>query len=201
MFQFRDRRVLGEYACWVGDEVGFVVAAESEEIADEALGLIDVDWEVLPFVLDPIEAMKQDAPLVHQDLLTSNVLPPDPTGGDDVFVDKGDVDADFERADVVVEGTSIHHNATQGSMDNWCCLVEWKTDQVTVWSNSYAADQLRMHICEMLDLPLHKVRAISSYVGGQFGRCDTGDQPFFLFTALLSRKTDRPVEVQAQPSR
>ncbi|MGO9307866.1 MAG: xanthine dehydrogenase family protein molybdopterin-binding subunit [Spirochaetia bacterium] len=194
MFQFRDRRVLGEHACWVGDEVGFVVAAESEEIADEALRLIDVDWEVLPFVLDPIAAMKPDAPLVHPVLRASNVLPPDPTGGDDVFVDKGDVEADFARADVVVEGTSVHHNATQGSMDNWCCLVEWKTDQVTVWSNSYAADQLRMHISEMLELPLHKVRAISSYVGGQFGRCDTGDQPFFLFTALLARKTGRPVK-------
>ena len=47
-FRFRDRRVLGEYACWVGDDVGFVVAAESEEIADEALRLIEVDWEVLP---------------------------------------------------------------------------------------------------------------------------------------------------------
>ena len=194
MFQFRDRRVLGEYASWVGDDVGFVVAAESEEIADEALRLIDVDWEVLPFVLDPIEAMKADAPLVHQDLLTTNVMAPDPTGGDDVFVVKGDVEADLARAEVVVEGRSVHHNATQGSMDNWCCLVEWKSDQVTVWSNSYAADQLRMHISQMLDLPLHRVRAIASYVGGQFGRCDTGDQPFFLFTALLSKKTGRPVK-------
>jgi xanthine dehydrogenase molybdenum-binding subunit len=194
MFQFRDRRVLGEYASWVGDDVGFAVAAESEEIADEALRLIDVEWEVLPFVLDPIEAMKKDAPLVHQDLLTSNVLPPDPTGGEDVFVVKGDVEADFASADVVIEAKSVHHNATQGSMDPWCCLVEWKSDQLTVWSNSYAADQLRMHISQMLDLPLHRVRAIASYIGGQFGRCDTGDQPFFLFTALLSKKTGRPVK-------
>jgi CO/xanthine dehydrogenase Mo-binding subunit len=194
MFQFCDRRVLGEYASWFGDDLGFAVAAESEEIADEALRLIDVEWEVLPFVLDPIEAMKPDAPLVHQDLLTSNIMPPDPTGGEDVFEVKGDVEADFKRADVVVEARSVHHNATQGSMDNWCCLVEWKSDQVTVWSNSYAADQLRMHISQMLDLPLHRVRAIASYVGGQFGRCDTGDQPFFLFTALLSKKTGRPVK-------
>ncbi|HTX71558.1 MAG TPA: xanthine dehydrogenase family protein molybdopterin-binding subunit [Rectinemataceae bacterium] len=194
MFQFRDRRVLGEYAAWVGDDLGFVVAAESEEIAEEALRLIEVDWEILPFVLDPLEAMKEGAPLVHQDLLTSNVLGPDPTGGEDVFVVKGDVEAELRSAEVVVEGTSVHHNATQASMDNWCCLVDWKSDQVTVWSNSYAADQTRMHLSQMLDLPLHKVRAISSYVGGQFGRCDTGDQPFFLFTALLSQKTGRPVK-------
>jgi CO/xanthine dehydrogenase Mo-binding subunit len=80
MFQFRDRRVLGEYACWVGDEMGFAVAAESEEIADEALRLIDVDWEILPFVLDPIEAMKAEAPLVHQDLFTTPRRAPWTTG-------------------------------------------------------------------------------------------------------------------------
>jgi CO/xanthine dehydrogenase Mo-binding subunit len=194
MFPFRDRRVLGEYACWVGDEMGIAVAAESEETADEALKLIDIEWELRPFVLDPIDAMKNDAALVHPDLYTTNVLPPDPTGGPDIFENKGDVDADFKKADVVIEGDSIFHNATQGAMDNWCCLAQWKADQLTVWSNSYAVDQTRMHISEMLGLPLHKVRAISSYVGGQFGKGDTGDQPFFLVTSLLAMKTGRPVK-------
>jgi CO/xanthine dehydrogenase Mo-binding subunit len=194
MFPFRDRRVLGEYACWVGDEMGIAVAAESEETADEALKLIDMEWELRPFVLDPIDAMKNDAALVHPDLYTTNVLPPDPTGGPDIFENKGDVDADFKKADVVIEGDSIFHNATQGAMDNWCCLAQWKADQLTVWSNSYAVDQTRMHISEMLGLPLHKVRAISSYVGGQFGKGDTGDQPFFLVTSLLAMKTGRPVK-------
>ena len=115
-------------------------------------------------------------------------------GGPDVFVDKGNVDEAFPQADVVVEGDSTFHNAHQGAMDNWCCLVEWKEDQLTVWSNSYGADQTRMHISEMLGLPLHKVRAITSYVGGQFGKGDTGDQPFFLVTSLLAMKTGRPVK-------
>ncbi|MCM2323184.1 MAG: molybdopterin-dependent oxidoreductase [Oligoflexia bacterium] len=191
---FRDRRVLGDYARWVTDEVGAVVAAESEEIAEEALKLIEVDWEVLPFVLDPLEAMKPGAPSVHPEISPSNILPKDEVGGSDVFVDRGNIDKAFAEADAVVEGTSIHHNATQASLDNWCCLVDWTDEQLTVVSNSYEADQSRMHISEMLDLPLHKVRIISSYVGGQFGRGDTGDQPFFLFTALLSKKTGRPVK-------
>jgi CO/xanthine dehydrogenase Mo-binding subunit len=93
-----------------------------------------------------------------------------------------------------VEAVSVHHNATQASLDNWCCLVDWKDDKLTVMSNSYEADQSRMHISQMLGLPLNKVRVISSYVGGQFGRGDTGDQPFFLFTALLSKKSGRPVK-------
>jgi xanthine dehydrogenase molybdenum-binding subunit len=191
---FKDRRVLGDYACWVGDEVGAVVAAESEAIAEQALRLLQVDWEVLPFVLDPLEAMKPGAPLIHPEIAPHNVLPKDPVGGGDVFVDKGDVDRGLAEAEVVVEGTSIHHNATQASLDNWCCVVEWKAEQLTVWSNSYEADQSRMHISQMLGLPQNQVRVISSYVGGQFGRGDTGDQPFFLFTALLAKRTGRPVK-------
>ena len=194
MFPFRDRRVLGEYASWVGDEMGIAVAAETEEIADQALKLIDIEWETRPFVLDPIEAMRKDAPLVHPDLTTSNILKPDPRGGPDIFEDRGNVDEAFKNAEVIVEGSSTFHNATQGSMDNWCCVMQWKADQLTAWSNHYAADQLRMHISEMLGLPLHKVRAIASYVGGQFGRGDTGDQPFFLVTGLLAMKTGRPVK-------
>ena len=192
--RFRDRRVLGDYACWVGEELGAVVAAESEEIAEEAIRLIEVDWEVLPFVLDAYEAMKPGAPVVHPDIAPDNVMPEDPVGGLNVFVNKGDLDRGLAEAEVVVEGTSTYHNATQNSLDNWCCMVEWRDDQLTVWSNSYETDQSRMHISQMLDLPLHKVRVVSPYVGGQFGRGDSGDQPFFLFTALLAKKTGRPVK-------
>lgn len=191
---YRDRRVLGDHAFWATDEVGAVVAAETEQIAEEALGLIRVEWEVLPFVLDPIAAMGSGAPVLHPEIAPRNILPKDNVGGSDVFVDKGDADKGFRQAEVVVEAKSVHHNATQASLDNWCCLVDWKSDKLTVLSNSYEADQSRMHISQMLDLPLNKVRVISSYVGGQFGRGDTGDQPFFLFTALLSRKAGRPVK-------
>lgn len=192
--RYRDRRVLGGKACWVGDEVGAVVAAESEEAAEEALRLIRVDWEILPFVLDPLEAMEPGAPVIHPEIASGNTMPPDTVGGPDVFLDKGDVEKALAGAEVIVEGRSVHHNATQGSLDPWCCVVEWKDGRLTMWSNSYEADQSRMHIATMLDLPLNRIRVVSSYVGGQFGRGDTGDQPFFLFTALLARRTGRPVK-------
>ena len=192
--RFRDRRVLGDTAHWVGDDLGVVVAAETEEAAEEALRLVEVEWEVLPFVLDPVEAMKPGAPAVHPDIAPNNILPADAVGGDDVFLDKGDVEGGFSRSDVVVETDAVYHNATQCSLDNWCCLVKWDEDKLTCWSNSYEADQSRMHISQMLGLPLHKVRVISPFVGGQFGRGDTGEQPFFLFTALLARRTGRPVK-------
>jgi xanthine dehydrogenase molybdenum-binding subunit len=192
--RFRDRRVLGDTAYWSGDDVGVVVAAESEAVAEEALRLIKVDWEVLPFVLDALEAMKPGAPVVHPEIAPNNVLPPESVGGPDVYLSKGDLERGFAEAEVVAEATCTYHNATQGSLDNWCCLVTWDEDRLTCWSNSYETDQTRMHISQMLELPLHKVRVISSFVGGQFGRGDTGDQPFFLFTALLARRTGRPVK-------
>jgi len=191
---YKDRRVLGDRACWFGDEVGAVVAAESDEIAEEALGLIDVEWEVLPFVLDPVEAMKPGAPLVHPEITKNNVMPADEVGGEDVFMVRGDVEAGFAEAEHVMEVASTHHNATHCSLDNWCCVVDWTGDRVLVYSNSYEPDQSRMFMSQMLDLPIHKVAVISSYVGGQFGRADTGDQPFFLCSAVLSKRTGRPVK-------
>lgn len=192
--KFMDRRVLGDYACWAGDDVGAVVAAETEAIAEEAIRLLEVEWEKLPFVLDPLKAMEPGAPIIHPDTSPSNVLPEDSIGGPDVFVKRGSIDQGFAQAEVVVEAKSIHHNPTQGSLDNWCCLAKWDQDKLTICSNSYEADQSRMHISQMLEMPMHKVRVISNYVGGQFGRCDTGDQPFFLFTALLAKRTGRPVK-------
>jgi CO/xanthine dehydrogenase Mo-binding subunit len=148
----------------------------------------------LPFVLDPREAMRPGAPVLHPQIAEHNVLPPDPIGGPDIFLRKGDVEQGFAVADVVIEMDTSHHNPTQGSLDPWCCVAEWEHDRLTVFSNSYAADQTRMHVSQMLELPIHKVRVISKYVGGQFGRGDTGDQPFFLFTALLAKKAGRPVK-------
>ncbi|MBI5209738.1 MAG: xanthine dehydrogenase family protein molybdopterin-binding subunit [Elusimicrobia bacterium] len=192
--RFRDRRVLGDTAHWVGDDLGVVVAAETEAAAEEALRLVKIEWEVLPFVLDPLEAMKPGAPPVHPEVTPNNVLPADPVGGGDVFLTKGDAERGLAQAEVVAEATSVYHNATQCSLDNWCCLVTWDDDKLTCWSNSYEADMSRMHISQMLDLPLHKVRVVSPFVGGQFGRGDTGEQPFFLFTALLAKRTGRPVK-------
>jgi len=174
--------------------VGVAIAAESEQIAELALKLVEVEWQQLPYVMDPIAAMKDGAPVIHPQIAEKNVLPFDPVGGPDCFLLKGDTDKGFAEADVVLEMDTDHHNPTQGSLDPWCCMVEWQDEHLTVVSNSYATDQTRMHMSQMLDLPLNNIRVVSQYVGGQFGRADTGDQPFFIFTALLAKKAGRPVK-------
>jgi xanthine dehydrogenase molybdenum-binding subunit len=196
---FRDRRILSDYVCWVGDEAGVVVAADSERIADQALRSIDVEWEVLPFVLDPIEAMKPGAPVVHPEIAPGNVLPPDPVGGPDMFVKNpsfpdADIERSFAHADVVAEATSTYHNANHCSLDNWCCVAEWKGDKLTIWSNSYEADQTRMFVSQTLGIPLNSVRIVVTYVGGSFGRGAVGDRSFFILTAILAKRTGRPVK-------
>ena len=121
--KFRDRRVLGDYATWAGDEVGVAVAADTEQIAEQALRLVEVEWEPLPFVLDPLAAMQPGAPVLHPEIAEHNVLPPDPVGGPDVFLSKGDVEQGFAAAEVVLEMDTSHHNPTQGSLDPWCCVA------------------------------------------------------------------------------
>jgi CO/xanthine dehydrogenase Mo-binding subunit/NADPH-dependent glutamate synthase beta subunit-like oxidoreductase/CO/xanthine dehydrogenase FAD-binding subunit len=190
----RDRRVLSDRVAWAGDEAGAVVAAESEEIAGEALRLLKVEWEELPFVLRPEDALAEGAPLIHPEINpANNLFPVAEDTQEDIFYERGDVDAGFAAADVILEVSSRHHRADHGCLDTRGCLVRWKGDKLTCWTNLYQADQTRMHIAEMLDLPLNKVRVVCPYVGGSFGRGNVGDQIFFIFTAILARRTGRPV--------
>ncbi|MDD5590717.1 MAG: xanthine dehydrogenase family protein molybdopterin-binding subunit [Dehalococcoidales bacterium] len=211
----KDKRVLSDHVCWVGDEAGIVVAAESEAIAEQALRSIEVEWEVLPHVLDPRESMKPDAPIIHPEINPDgNVLPWDshagphiesnvPTtfGGEEVedrgphiLAKRGDVEKAFMEAEVIVENTSHYNAPTQNALDAWCCCLAWEGDKLVLWSNSYEANQTKLFLSDMFEMPLNKIRCVSPYVGGSHGRSDTGEQPFYLYTALLAKKTGRPVK-------
>ena len=190
-----DRRILAPTATWAGDKFGVAVAAESEAKATEALRLLDIDWEELPFVLKPGEALAEDAPVIHPEINPEgNVLPCEPIGGAQCFVDKGDVDAVWSDCDVVFEIGSHYHRANHSVLDTRGCFAYWKNDQLIFYTNYYQADQTRMYLAQMLDLPLNKVRVINPYAGAQFGRCNAGEQPFFVTVALLAKRTGRPVK-------
>ena len=190
----KDTRVLEDTARWVGDDVGAVVAADSQEILEKALELIEVEWEQLPFVLDRYEAKKLGAPIIHPEVNpTSNVIPGDDFSGADVFFDKGDVAGGFAKADVVVEVAAQHNLSDHSCLDTRGCLMLWEGGKLSCWTNYYAADQTRMHLSHMLKVPMQDVRVMVPFVGGNFGRCNMGEQPFFLLTAILARRTGRPV--------
>lgn len=191
---YKDRRILSNHVCWVGDEAGVVVAAESEDIADQALKLLDIEWDILPFVLDPEEAMKPGAPVIHPEINPEgNKIPTSPYSESDTFINKGDVEKALEEADAVVTVTSHYHNAEHACLGTRGCLMTWEGGELTCWTSYYQADQTRMHITQMLGLTLDKVRVINPYIGGSFGRGNMGEQGFFIFTALLAKKTGRPI--------
>lgn len=190
-----DRKVLGDRALWVGDELGVAIAAETVEIAEEALKLVDVEWDVLPFAIGIEDALKPDAPILHPEMdSSSNYLPHKGFFGPELVSDRGNVDKAFDEADIVLETVCTYSNPQQCSLDYWNCMVDWGKDQIIVVSDSYEADQTRMYFHDMLGVPLKDIRVISPFEGGQFGRADTGEQPFFIIAALMSKKTGRPVK-------
>ena len=192
---YRDRKVLGDTAYWAGDEVGVVVAAETQAAAEEALRALEVEWEERPFVLDMWKALEPSAPIVHPEINPDgNLFPPQEPLTGPVFLDRGDIDKGLAEADVIVELETSYHNPDHGCLDTRGCIASWAGDQLTCWTSFYQADQTRMSLATMLEVPLHHVRVMNPYIGGNFGRGNQGDQPFLIFTALLARKCGgRPV--------
>ncbi len=191
---YKDRRILSDRVCWVGDEAGVVVVAETAAIAEDALKMLDVDWEVLPFVLDPLEALDPNAPVIHPEVNPDgNKIPTSPYSESDVFINRGDAGKALSEAEIAIEARSLYHNAEHGCLGTRGCLMTWEKDQLTCWTSHYQADQTRMHITQMLGLRMDKVRVINPYIGGSFGRGNVGEQGYFIFTALLAMRTGRPI--------
>ncbi|MDO4621479.1 MAG: molybdopterin-dependent oxidoreductase [Eubacteriales bacterium] len=190
-----DRHVLSDTAQWVGDEMGCAIAGETVEAVEEAMKLLDIEWEVLPFCLTIEDAMKPDAPVLHPDINPdNNFIPNYPMWGPDTNVNWGDVDKACEEADVVVEVSCDYKNPQQCALDYWNCMCDWsRKDELLMICDSYAVDQSRIFLRDMLGLPMKDIRVITPYEGGQHGRANTGEQMFFLASALMSRKVERPV--------
>ena len=191
------------------DEVGYygqevaAVAADSIDIAIEALGLIEVEYEVLPAVFDPEEAMKPGAPVVPSldqvDLSVSRAPHRRPVQnvfeGTPTVLQRGDVSRGFREAEVVVEGnfsTSFQFHAT---LETRCCIVSWDGDILTVHDSSQGVWQVRDDLSRSLGLPLAKIRVTSKYMGGGFGS-KAGAQRFLHYAGKLSILTGRPVRLE-----
>jgi CO/xanthine dehydrogenase Mo-binding subunit len=173
------------------------VAAINPYVAEGALGLIEVDYEELTPVVDVLEAMKPDAPLVHPNMYTEN-LPAEDAKPSNIFWymknSQGDVAAGFRQADVVLENTfrtqTVHHGyleprAAMASVD-----LEGK---VTVWSDNQGIFECRELVAGFMNLPLKDVKVIPTESGGAFG--GKSHQVISPICALLSRKTGRPVKI------
>lgn len=181
----RDKRAFDEKVRYVGDEVA-AVAAVSKKVAKEALKLIKVDYEKLPAVLDPEEAMKPDAPLIHEDKAKNIGWP--------TLAESGDVEAGFAEADHVFEETFRTPAQRHASLETHCCIASFDaTGKLTVWSPTQNQFHLRGHLAEYMDLPMSKVRVIKPYLGGGFG--SKLDMLVEHICALLAKMTGQPVRL------
>jgi CO/xanthine dehydrogenase Mo-binding subunit len=171
---------------FVGDEVA-LVAAESEALAEDALRLIRVEYEVLPAVFDAEEALQPGAPLVHAQ---GNLV-----GGRKLVLERGHVEQGLAQAARVFEDAFHTQMHAPVGMETRAALAEWEGERLTVWKTSravHAAD--RQTLARVLGLPLEQVRVICPNMGGGFGNKDEGR--LAVLVALLAREAGRPVRIE-----
>ncbi len=192
----RDNVLANEKALYRGHAIAGV-AATSPHVAEEALALIDVRYEVLPAVLTAPEGMRDDAALLHDDLKTSELG--EQTDRLSNLAEhfqhvKGDVESGFAEADVVVEREFNTETVHQGYIEPHNASALWnQDDRVHVWCSTQGAFAARDTIAQVLGLPVSQVRVVPMEIGGGFGgKINVYGEPV---AALLSRKTGHPVKI------
>ena len=183
------------------------VAADSPHIAEEALSLIQVEYELLPAVLDAKKAMEPGAPILHQRLFTSEGEFFRPGGLRDEDEDTepsnvashfvfqiGEPEQGFSQADVVVEREFYTRTVHQGYIEPHTATANWnRNGKITIWDSSQGQFAMRDFTALVLGIPVSQIKVIPMEIGGGFG----GKLHIYLepVAALLSKKTGHPVKV------
>jgi len=183
------------------------VAATSAHLAEEALGLIEIDYEILPVVLTAADAMQPDAPLLHEAMTTRSLAERFSRGTDTgvksnvashIQFQRGDLERGFAEADVVVEREFHTKTVHQGYIEPHTATAFWGEDggatgRLTVWTSSQGHFGIRGQTAAILGLPESRVKVVPMEIGGGFG----GKTVSYLepVAALLSRKAGRPVKL------
>ncbi len=173
------------------------VAATSPHIAEEACKLIEIDYEVLPHVLDVRGAMKSAAPLLHADLYTETAGEKSETPNNvasHLIAEEGDIEQGFAEAAIVIEREFTTQTVHQGYIEPHASVAEWKDDgQITIWTCTQGAFAVREQVAQILQHPISQVKVIPTEIGGGFG----GKISVYLepVAAVLARKTGRPIKI------
>ncbi|HLC30300.1 MAG TPA: xanthine dehydrogenase family protein molybdopterin-binding subunit, partial [Dehalococcoidia bacterium] len=178
----------------IGEPVA-AVAAVDRDTAEKALALIKVAYEELPAVFDPWEALKPDAPIIHEDLLSYMDVTPSQRYGNvrnEVRYAWGELETAFAEADLVHEETYATQAVHPAYMERRVALaVADASGKVTIWSSTKSPFIFRGPVAQTLGLPVSKVRMIAPTIGGDFG--GKGLPTVEPICALLARKSGRPV--------
>ncbi|MEL0063843.1 MAG: xanthine dehydrogenase family protein molybdopterin-binding subunit [Gammaproteobacteria bacterium] len=173
------------------------VAAVSERVAEEALELIEVSYEVLPHVMEIDDAMQADAPVLHEDMFTKG-LEEEPDKPSNVAtrteLKMGDIEAGFAEADVIVEREFKVSRAHQGYIEPHACTVRFdENGQSLIWCSTQGHFDVRALNSQLLGIELSRLKVIPAEIGGGFG----GKTTVYLepIALMLSRKSGKPVKM------
>jgi len=173
----------GRRILFAGEEVA-AVAATTPEIAEDALDLIEVRYDILPHVVDLEEARKPEAPKVY----AKGNLPSPSVGG------HGDVEAGFKAADAVVEGTYTTPVALHNALETHGAVARWEAGRLDVWASTQGVFGFRDDLVKFFKIPAASVRVQSEYLGGGFG-AKFGAGVTGVIVALLAKKALAPVKL------
>lgn len=178
----------------IGDRVA-VVAAETLEIANKALELIEVDYEILPAVFTAEEAIQDGAPVVHDETDVPGIKDAEHNVVTTLYAHLGNVDEAMASADHVFERVYRVQQVQQAHLEPHVCITYWDEDQcLVIRSGTQAAFHMRRVMASILGLPLKRIRVIKPRVGGAFGaKMDITVQDL---AAHLTMKTGRPVRME-----
>lgn len=196
--RYRDISVLAQDRVrFLGERVA-AVAADTLEQAENALDLIQVEYEELPAVFDPIAALQEGAPIVHPDVASYKGLPKPlehPTNRfvHDVFT-RGDVSVGFAQSDLVVENTFTVPRVHQAFLEPHCCVVRIdERERVQMWSPNKVPHGLKESMAQAFGIPKDRIRVNPVAIGGDFGGKGAPiDEPICY---LLAARAQRPVKM------
>jgi CO/xanthine dehydrogenase Mo-binding subunit len=173
------------------------VAAVNQHVAESAMELIKVDYEVLPPVMDVLKAMADDAPLIQEDLTTTDMgerTTKKSNIATHVQFTQGDIEKGFAEADVIVEQEFTNEMVHQGYLEPQTASAVWnESGEITIWTSTQGAFTARDALAPLLDVPVSAIKVVPMEIGGGFG----GKIPVYLepLAALLSKKTGRAVKM------
>lgn len=181
-------------ADWQGQPMGVAVCADTEQICERALRLVEIKWEVLPFILDWEEALEPGAPILHPDLRPdSNLL------WDDVQ-EFGNVAEGFAEADEIIEFREDCEEDVWAGVEGFVCVARWQGDYLEVWLHNQLPSAVQVHLASddlAMNVPVNKCQVIVPYQGSLFGGLSWiwYNYIFPRLAVVLAKRTDRPVKM------
>lgn len=176
---------------YVGDAVA-AVAATNRHIAEDALALIEVKYEKLPYVLDAKEALKPDAPKIYP---KGNLSVGDGRQTSPIEEQWGDIEKGFKEADRIFEDTYISKHVNNAQLELRVSVAKWDGGKLTVWASTQGISNCRSDIAKDLGLPLSKVRVVCKYMGAGFGNKNQC-QDLDLMAAVMAKATGQAVKIE-----